>query len=164
MHPKISLDYFLNPLTAQILNLPPPLFNPPPLNPSLPLILCSNNAAFREMQSRTVGPSKQLWVAYVQFFGSDAQVPKQQRKEKKEAEAMPVFWWDTAGFLRHAGTETRAISTTCRHPLLTPGMPFLNSQFYIYVSCMSVCCFRYNCCLMMCHQLLLLLYDASYYN
>lgn len=31
MHPKIPLDYFLNPLKAQILNLTPLLFNPPPL-------------------------------------------------------------------------------------------------------------------------------------
>lgn len=52
---------------------------------------------------------------------------------------MPVFWWDTAGFLSHAGTETRAISTTCRHPSLTHGMPFHNSQFYVYVSCVRVC-------------------------
>lgn len=97
------------------------------------------------MQSCTVGPNNQLWVAYVQSFSSETQVPKQHRREKKEAEAMPVFWWDTAGFLRHAGTETRAISTTCEHPSLTLGMPFHNSQFYIYVSCMCVCCFLYNC-------------------
>lgn len=104
------------------------------------------------MQSCTVGPNKQLWVVYVQSFCSDTQVPKQRRKEKKEAEAMPVFWWDTAGFLRHAGTETSAISTTCGHPLLTHGMPFHNSQFY--VSCMCVCCFPCNCCLAMYHKLL----------
>lgn len=67
---------------------------------------------------------------------------------------MPVFWWDTAGFLRHAGTETSAISTTCGHPSLTHGMPFHNSQFYVYVSCMCVCCFPCNCCLAMYHKLL----------